>query len=65
LDYIAYDKYVKYGIKVRPLPEDIEQEMLRVAEAYYDEEAAKDSLYAEIIQSQRDFAEICEFHDIR
>jgi len=65
LDYEAYKKYVEYGVKVRPLPEDIEQEMLSVAEAYYDEESAKDPFYAEVIQSQRDFVEICEFHDIR
>jgi TRAP-type mannitol/chloroaromatic compound transport system substrate-binding protein len=65
LDYIAYQKYVDYGIKVYPLPEDIEREMLRIAEEYYEEEAAKDPFYAEILQSQREFRKILEFHDLR
>jgi len=65
LDYIAQDKYKAAGIELSPLPKDIEDEMYRVAEAYYDEQTAKDPLYAEIVKSQRDFIKICEFHDIR
>jgi len=64
LDNIAIDKYKGAGIQLSPLPKDIEDEMYRVAAEYYDEMAAKDPFYAEIVKSQHDFMKICELYDI-
>lgn len=65
LEATYLQEFRDYGTKVLPLPEEIEQELLRVAADYYDEMAAKDPFYAEVIDSKRKFKEICESQGIR
>jgi len=64
-DHDALSKYLDYGTEVSPLPKQIEEEFLRVAEEYFDEKSAADPFYAEVIESQRDFKAICELQNIR
>jgi len=64
-DYEALANYIAYGTKVINLPEEIEEELLRVAKQHYDEKAAADPLYGEIKASQRAFKEVCELQSVR
>jgi TRAP-type mannitol/chloroaromatic compound transport system substrate-binding protein len=49
-------KFLKdYGTVVGPIPKDIENELIRQAGIFYDNKAAADPFYAEILQSMRDF----------
>jgi len=49
-----------YGTNVEPLPAEIDEEFMRLAAEYYDEQGAKDPFYAKVIASQREWKEICE-----
>jgi TRAP-type mannitol/chloroaromatic compound transport system substrate-binding protein len=55
LDLQALEKQKAYGVKVAPIPKDIEDEMIRLAKTLYDEKSAKDALYGEVVKSQRAF----------
>lgn len=65
LDGEALQKFIDYGTIVQKLPVDIDEELIRVATEYYDEEAAADPFYREILDSQRAFKHLCELQDIR
>jgi len=65
LDYEALANYIDYGTKVLNLPKEIEEELLKAAKEHYDEKAAADPLYSEIVASQRTFKEICELQSVR
>jgi TRAP-type mannitol/chloroaromatic compound transport system substrate-binding protein len=52
----AIPKHKEYGCVLEHLPEEIEVEMLKVTEEFYDEKAAKeDPIYSEILTSMREF----------
>jgi len=65
LDQEALQKYLAYGTVVTNLPKEVEDTFLKTANAFFDEKAAKDPLYAEIIKSQRDWKALCELQNIR
>lgn len=56
LDAEAIEFYTQYGVEVELTPKDIEDEMARLAEIFYDNESAKDPFLARVVKSQRDFA---------
>ena len=48
-------KYIDYGTNVAPCPTDIEDEMLKQADIYYNEKAAADAFYNEVYSSITSF----------
>lgn len=55
-DIEAIKKFQNYGCEVIKLPKNVETEFLNVANQYYDEKALEENeLYAEVLQSLRDF----------
>jgi len=65
LDQEALQKYINYGTVVTNLPKEIEDAFLKTATAFFDERAAKDPFYAEVIKSQRDWQALCNLQNIR
>ncbi|MBA7686663.1 hypothetical protein ES703_95114 [subsurface metagenome] len=62
----ALQNFIDYGTKVRNIPKEIDDELVRVSTAYFDEQAAaEEPLYAEILESRRAFKQLCESQDIR
>jgi len=55
-DMAAIEKMQDYGTEIISLTEEIQREVERAAVEYYDELAAKDPFFAEVLQSQREFA---------
>jgi len=55
LDMIAYQELLDMGIEVHSLPDDVIDEIVVVANEFWDEMAADDPFFAEVLQSQRDF----------
>jgi TRAP-type mannitol/chloroaromatic compound transport system substrate-binding protein len=55
LDIGAAVKYVDYGVKVAPASKEIEDAVIREAEAFYKELSAKDPFYAKVVDSQLNF----------
>jgi len=55
-DIKAIEFLKKYGTIIEPAPKEIEDELIKQAKIFYDAKAAKDTFYAEILKSQRDFA---------
>jgi TRAP-type mannitol/chloroaromatic compound transport system substrate-binding protein len=64
-DAEALDKYLEYGSIVRQLPKEVEDYLISVGDEFYAEKAAADPVYAEIIESQNKFREMCELQGIR
>jgi len=54
-DIEALEMYKDYGCTVQPIPKDIEDELMKQAEIFYDEKSAEDALFAEVLESQRAF----------
>jgi len=54
-DTLGMDKLKAYGTEFVYLPEDIQNEVVKIANAKYDEIAAEDPFFAEVLESQRDF----------
>ncbi|MFC2008601.1 TRAP transporter substrate-binding protein DctP [Chloroflexota bacterium] len=54
-DSAYVQKYIDYGTNVAPCPTDIEEEMLRQADIYYNEKAAADAFYNEVYSSITSF----------
>jgi len=52
--------FIDYGTTVEPLPKEIDDEFMRLAGEYYDEQAAADPFYAKVIKDQREWKAICE-----
>jgi len=50
-DTVAVDKWKGYGVNVLPCPQDLADELSKVATAFYQEKAAADPLYKEIYES--------------
>jgi len=63
-DVAAKEKIEALGIKIQPIPKEIDDAFLEAAAKYYDEQAAADPLYAEVIESQRRYQEILEMSGI-
>lgn len=55
-DIGAIDELKAYGTEFVSLPEDVQREVVRIANDYYDMKAAEDPFFAEVLKSQRDFA---------
>jgi TRAP-type mannitol/chloroaromatic compound transport system substrate-binding protein len=55
-DAIAMEDLADYGTKFVYLPEDLQKEIVAVANAKYDEIAAEDEFFAKVLESQREFA---------
>jgi len=55
-DAIAMEDLADYGTKFVYLPEDLQKEIVEVANAKYDEIAAEDEFFAKVLESQREFA---------
>ena len=54
-DIKAVETLKKYGTIIEPASKEIETELIKAAGIFYDGKAAKDTTYAEILKSQRDF----------
>jgi TRAP-type mannitol/chloroaromatic compound transport system substrate-binding protein len=50
-----------------PLPDDIEQEIVRADREHFDKQAAtvKDPYYKKVLESQRAFKALCDYYSIR
>ena len=56
----ALVSYLDYGTEVLEVPEEVEEAYLEAAMAFYDEKAAGDPLYAEILNDHWEFKGICD-----
>jgi len=65
LDVVALQSFIDYGTKMVELPKEVEDEFIRNAEIYYDERAAEDPLYADIVKSQREWKRMMEQVGVR
>lgn len=54
-DLLAVDELIAYGTKFVILPEDLQREIVKVANEYYDRKALEDPFFAKVLESQRDF----------
>lgn len=54
-DSIALEKFKAYGTEIIYVDPKIQAEIKRLADALYDEKAAKDPFFAKVLKSQRDF----------
>jgi TRAP-type mannitol/chloroaromatic compound transport system substrate-binding protein len=54
-DGIAYQELLDMGIQVEHLPDDVIEEIVVVANEFWDEMAEDDPFFAEVLKSQRDF----------
>ena len=64
-DAEALDKMKAYGTKILPVPKDIDDELIKVASAYYDEQAVKDPFFKEVLESQRKFKALADLQNVR
>jgi len=55
LDMEAVIKFQEYGTEIGPIPKDVEDEMARLGSELYDERAAEDAFYAEVLESWREY----------
>lgn len=55
-DMEAMDALKEYGTEFVYLPEDLQREIVKVANEYYDEKAKEDPFFAKVLESQREFA---------
>jgi TRAP-type mannitol/chloroaromatic compound transport system substrate-binding protein len=51
VDTEAVDKFIEYGNTVGPIPKDVEDEMVRLADEFYREQSAEDPFFAEVYDS--------------
>jgi TRAP-type mannitol/chloroaromatic compound transport system substrate-binding protein len=51
----AMQKFRDFGVEISKVPPDVERALAEAAKEFYDEQAAGDAFYAEVLQSQRDF----------
>jgi len=63
-DAVALEKIKDYGVQVLPLPKEIEDAVNEAGTKFYDEKAAKDPFYAEVLASLRAWKELCELQGI-
>lgn len=61
----ALDKYEDYGTQVEKLPEAIDEEFVKTAQEFYDEKASGNPFFARVLESMREFKELCELQDVR
>lgn len=54
-DTVAVQQYKDYGCVVEPMAKDVEDEMVRQANILYEERAAEDPFYAEVLESWREY----------
>jgi len=64
-DYEYLQMFVDYGTNVEKLPADIDEALMKAADEFYNEQAAGDPMFAKVLESQRQFKELCEFQGIR
>lgn len=57
-DIEAFAFYKKYGTVIEPIPKDVEDELGKQAEIFYNEQAAKSAFYADVLKSWRDFQKL-------
>ena len=65
LNHGALDSYRDYGTVVEQLPASIDEEFIATAAEFYDGKAAADPFFAEVLESQRAFKDICILQDVR
>jgi len=64
----ALEKIKAYGVKVQPLPKEIDDAVRATATAYFDAEVAKygpGSLYAKTVKAMRDFKKVCDAQGVQ
>ena len=64
----ALEKWKDYGVKVLPLPKEIEDAFIAEAEKFFDDKIAEygvDSYFAKVVMSQREFKQLWESAGIR
>jgi len=59
-DYKALQNFKEYGCEVLKLPASVERAVAEAAKEFYNEKAAKDPLFAEVLQSARDYQKMYE-----
>lgn len=65
LDAEALEKMKAYGNEILPVPRGIDEELLKVADGWMKEQAAKSPFFAEVWQSQRAYKEKCEMSNVQ
>jgi TRAP-type C4-dicarboxylate transport system substrate-binding protein len=55
LNVEALQKFIDFGCVVQPLPKEIDQAFVNAAEKFYDQKAAADPFYKEVLTSIRQF----------
>jgi TRAP-type mannitol/chloroaromatic compound transport system substrate-binding protein len=65
LDAEALEKLKDYGIKVLPVPEEIDEAMIKSSEEWYAKKALEDPFWAEILEAQAAWKAICEEAEIQ
>jgi TRAP-type mannitol/chloroaromatic compound transport system substrate-binding protein len=64
-DAEALDKMKAYGTKILPVPKEIDDELIKVANKYFDELSADDAFFKEVIDSQRKFKALADLQGVR
>ena len=54
-DVVAMEKMKAYGVKAFELPQDVQKEVVKVANALYDRKAKEDPFFAKVLNHQRNF----------
>lgn len=63
MDIEAMVNFKDYGTTIMKLPAAVNAELIRVANEYYDEQAAKDPFFAEVIESKRAWKAVVKEYD--
>jgi TRAP-type mannitol/chloroaromatic compound transport system substrate-binding protein len=56
LDAPALEQFKEYGTKIHYLDPKVQQQMVEIAEKFFDKKAAKDPFFAKVVKSQRRWA---------
>ena len=54
-DVVAMGKMKAYGVKAFELPDEVQKEVVKVANELYDEKAKQDPFFAKVLNNQRSF----------
>jgi TRAP-type mannitol/chloroaromatic compound transport system substrate-binding protein len=61
----SLEKYKAYGIQIKTLPKDIEDELAKQADIYYAGKGATDPFYAKVLDSMAKFKKLAEEQGVR
>ncbi len=65
LDAEALEKFEDYGNKVLPVPAEIDEALIKAANAWLDEKTATDPFFDKVAKSQLRFKKLCEMENVQ